>query len=72
MKRSDQFSLDAAGQFFDLPENRYEPKLVAKSDFTEINMNDYKMLSEAMNSLNHTFKGGLNEKGTKKTKKDSK
>lgn len=71
--RADQFALNAADQLFDLRENRYDPKLIPKKNFTVIHMGYYKMLSAAMQSLDHPYTGGINggekKKGNKKDKK---
>ena len=45
MIRGDRFSLDAANQLYDLRENRYQPKPVAESAFTEVHTSYHKMLS---------------------------
>ena len=70
MIRADKFSLDAAGQLYDLRENRYVPIPVPPSAFTEIHTSYYKMLSKAMESLGHPFSAGLKpgrkKAGTKK------
>lgn len=65
MARADKFSLDAAGQLYDLRENRYEPKPVKKGEFTEIHMTYHRMLSEAMQSLDHPYTAGLAKIGEK-------
>ena len=69
MIRADDFSLDAAGQLFDLRENHYQPKHVPKNEFTEKHMTYHKLLSEAMDSLNAPFKEGIKlDNGERKKK----
>lgn len=69
MIRADRFSLDAADQLYDLRENRYQPEPVPKSEFTKVQKSYHKMLSEAMESLDHPFTAGLKPGGEKKVRK---
>ena len=69
MIRADKFSFDAADQLYDLRENRYQPKPVPKSEFTEVHKSYHKMLSEGMESLDHPFTAGLKPSGNKRVRK---
>jgi len=59
MIRADGFSLDAAGQLYDLRENRYEPEPVQEGTYTEVHQTYHRLLSAAMVSLDHPYTAGL-------------
>ncbi len=69
MIRADQFSLDAAGNLYDLRKDRYKPEVVKKGAYTETHQTYYKMLSAAMDSLGHPYTHGPRQGTGKKKRK---